>query len=203
MNAGSKDATAIDVKTEKVAGTVDLGGKPEFAVSDEKGHIYVNIENKSEVVDFDADKLKVVHRWPLAPGEEPAGLAIDRAQRRLFATCHNEKMVVLDADNGKVLGSPAIGKGTDAAAFDPDAGLAFSSNGDGTLTVVRDDGKGKFEVAQTVKTQAGARTMTLDPKTHKVFLVTAKPKAGERRVYEPDTFTILVVEPGKAKAGDK
>jgi YVTN family beta-propeller protein len=203
MNAGSKDATAIDVKTEKVVGTVDLGGKPEFAVSDEKGHIYVNIENKSEIVEFDADKLKVLNRWPLAPGEEPAGLAIDVAHRRLFATCHNEKMVVLDADSGKVLGSPAIGKGTDACVFDPEKGLAFSSNGDGTLTIVRDDGKGKFEVAETVKTQAGARTMTLDPKTHRIFLVTAKPKAGERRAFEPDTFTVLVVEPGKAKPGDK
>jgi hypothetical protein len=144
-----------------------------------------------------------LNRWPLAPGEEPTGLAIDVAHRRLFASCHNEKMVVLDADSGKVLGSPAIGKNTDGAGFDPDKGLAFSSNGDGTLTIVRDDGKGKFEAVETVKTQAGARTMAVDPKTHRVFLVTAKPKPGGGRAFEPDTFTVLVVEPGKAKPGDK
>jgi YVTN family beta-propeller protein len=203
MNAGSKDASAIDVKTEKVVGKVDLGGKPEAAVSDEKGHIYVNLEDKSEIVDFDADKLKVLNRWPLKPGEEPAGLAIDRAKRRLFASCHNEKMVVLDADSGKVLGSSAIGKGTDGAGFDPDTGFAFSSNAEGTLTIVRDDGKGNYEVAETVKTQAGAKTMTLDPKSHRVFVATAKPKPGERRVYEPDSFTVLVVAPAKVKKDDK
>jgi YVTN family beta-propeller protein len=203
MNAGSKDASAIDVKTEKVVGSVDLGGKPESAVSDEKGHIYINIENKNEIVEVDADKLKVLNHWPLAPGEEPTGLAIDAKHRRLFASCHNEKMVVLDADSGKVLGTPAIGKNTDGAGFDPENGLAFSSNGDGTLTIIRDDGKGKFEVAETVKTLPGARTMTVDPKTHRVFLVTAKPKPGERRVFEPDSFTVLVVEPGKAKKEEK
>ncbi|HEY1859361.1 MAG TPA: YncE family protein [Gemmataceae bacterium] len=199
MNAGDSTASAIDVKTEKVAGTVDLGGKPEAVVSDEKGHIYVNIENKNEIVDIDADKLKVVHRWPVGPGEEPAGLAIDRAKRRLFATCHNEKMIVLDADSGKVLGTPAIGKGTDACVFDADAGLAFSSNGDGTLTIVKDDGKGKFEVVDNVKTQQGARTMALDPNTHKIYLATAKPKPGERRAFEPDSFVVLVVAPETKK----
>lgn len=203
MNAGSKDATAIDVKTEKVVGTVDLGGKPEGVVSDEKGHIYVNIENKNEIVDVDADKLKVVHHWSVSPGEEPAGLAIDLKKKRLFSTCHNEKMVVVDIENGKVLDTPAIGKGTDAAGFDQESGLAFSSNGDGTLTIVREADKGKFEVVENVKTQAGARTMAVDSKTHRVFLVTAKPKAGERRVYEPDSFTVLVVEPGKAKKEEK
>jgi YVTN family beta-propeller protein len=199
MNAGDNTASAIDVKTEKVAGTVDLGGKPEAVVSDEKGHIFANIENKNEIVDIDADKLKVVHRWSVAPGTEPAGLAIDRAKRRLFTTCHNEKMIVLDADSGKLLGTPTIGKGTDACVFDADAGLAFSSNGgDGTLTIVKDDGNGKFEVVDNVKTQPGARTMALDQKTHKIYLATAKLKPGEgRRAFEPDSFVVLVVAPGK------
>jgi YVTN family beta-propeller protein len=193
FNAGSSDATAIDVKTEKVVGTIKLGGRPEFAVADEKGHVYVNLEDKSEVLALDARELTVKHRWPLAPGKEPTGLSMDRAKRRLFATCHNEMMVVLDADSGRVLATPPIGKGTDASVFDPDAGLAFSSNGDGTLTVVREDGKGKFEVAETVTTEAGARTMALDPKTHNLFLATAKAKPGQRRSYEPGSFVILVV----------
>jgi DNA-binding beta-propeller fold protein YncE len=196
MNAASKDATAIDAATGTVVGTVALGGKPEFAVSDEKGMVYVNIEDKSEVVAFDAKELSVKNRWPVDPGKEPAGLAMDRAKRRLFSTCHNQKMVVLDADSGKVVGTPEIGKGTDAAAFDPDTGLAFSSNRDGTLTVVEEKA-GEYRVAANVKTQPGAKTMTLDPKTHMIYLVTARFKplaAGEKRPgIEPDSFVVLVV----------
>jgi YVTN family beta-propeller protein len=192
FNAGSGDASAIDAEIEKVVGTIKLGGKPEFAVADGKGHAYVNLEDKSEVLALDTRKLTVEQRWPLAPGKEPTGLAIDRARRRLFASCHNEKMVVLDADSGKVLATAPIGKGTDACIFDPDTRLAFSSNGDGTLTVVRED-KGQFEVAETVMTQAGARTMALDTKTHNLFLATARPKPGQRRAYEPGSFVILVV----------
>jgi YVTN family beta-propeller protein len=193
FNAGSQDATAIDVKTDKVAGTIKLGGKPEFAVADGKGHVFVNIEDKSEVLDLDARELTVKHRWPLAPGKEPTGLAMDRAKRRLFASCHNEKMVVMDAETGIVLATPPIGKGTDAAVFDADAGLAFSSNGDGTLTVVRESEPGKFTVVETVTTEAGARTMALDPKTHHLFLATAKAKPGQRRSFEPGSFVILEV----------
>jgi DNA-binding beta-propeller fold protein YncE len=197
MNAGSKDATALDAATGTVVGTVALEGKPEFAVSDEKGMVYVNIEDKSEVVAFDAKELTVKNRWPTAPGKDPAGLAMDRAKRRLFSTCHNEKMVVLDADSGKVLGTPEIGKGTDACVFDPGTGLAFSSNRDGTLTVVEEKPAGEFRVAANVKTQMGARTMALDPKTHTIYLVTARFKplaAGEKRPgIEPDSFVILVV----------
>jgi YVTN family beta-propeller protein len=192
-NAGSGDVTAIDAEMEKVVGTIKLDGRPEFAVADGNGRVYVNLEDKSEVLALDTHKLAVEHRWPLSPGKEPTGLGIDRARRRLFSTCHNEKMVVLDADNGKVLATLPIGKGTDACIFDPDTGLAFSSNGDGTLTVVREDGKGRFEVVENVKTQAGARTMALDPKTHHLFLATARAKPGERRSYEPGTFVILVV----------
>jgi DNA-binding beta-propeller fold protein YncE len=193
FNAGDRSATAIDAATEKVAGTVELGGKPEFAAADGKGMVYVNLEDKNEIAAFDAQALKVKHRFALAPGDEPAGLAIDRGKRRLFASCHNQKMVVLDADSGKVLATPAIGRGTDAAAFDPGTGLAFSSNGDGTLTVVREDDKDGYAVAESVTTQAGARTMALDPQTHRVYLVTAKAKPGQRRSYEPGTFVLLVV----------
>jgi DNA-binding beta-propeller fold protein YncE len=193
FNAGSRDATAIDAAMEKVVGTIPLDGKPEFAVADGKGHIYVNLEDKSEVLELDARELSVLHRWPLEPGKEPAGLAMDRTGRRLFSTCHNEKMVILDADSGHVLATAPIGKGTDACVFDRDTRLAFSSNGDGTLTVVHEVGTGKFEVAETVQTQAGARTMALDPKTHNIFLATAKAKPGQRRSYEPGSFVILVV----------
>jgi YVTN family beta-propeller protein len=193
FNAGSKDATAIDAETKAVAGTVPLGGKPEFAVADEQGQVYVNIEDKNEIVAFDARELKEKNRWKTSPGTEPAGLAMDRKQRRLFSTCHNQKMVVLDAENGNVLATPEIGKGTDACVFDQETGLAFSSNGDGTLTIVQQDASGSYQVAANVATQAGARTMALDTKTHQIYLVTAKAKAGQRRVFEPGTFTILVV----------
>jgi DNA-binding beta-propeller fold protein YncE len=164
-------------------------------VSDEKGQVYVNLVDKHEVVAFDARKLSVTNRWPLGDGKNPMGLAMDRAKRRLFVTCRNEKMLVLDADGGKVLATLAIGKGTDACAFDPGAGLAFSSNGEGTLTVVEEKPTDQFRVVANVKTQAGARTMALDPKTHQVFLATAsfKPGAGGRRALEPDSFVVLVV----------
>lgn len=187
------DMTVIDAHTEKVVGTIKLGGKPEAIVSDEKGRVFVNIETKHEVLAIDAKEMTVLHRWPLAPGEEPTGLAIDTAKRRLFSTCHNGKMIVLDAESGKVLDSPAIGKGTDACSFDAGLGLAFSSNGDGTLTVVHEGKSGHYEVVENAATQAGARTMALDAKTHHLFLATAKPKAGQRRSYEPDSFVILEV----------
>jgi YVTN family beta-propeller protein len=190
FNAGSMDATAIDTRTDKVIGTVKLGGRPEFAVADEKGMMYVNIVSKNEVVAFDAKELKVKARWPLAGGEKPSGMAMDRARRRLFVTCRNQKMVILDADKGKVISTVRIGKGTDACAFDPGTGLAFSSNGDGTLTIVAEKKDG-YHVLANVKTQDRARTMALDPKTHRVFLPAAKFKAGSGTL-EPDTFAILV-----------
>jgi DNA-binding beta-propeller fold protein YncE len=196
MNA-SGSATAIDPEKETVAGTIELGGKPEFAVADEKGQIFVNLEDKSEVLAIDAHKRAVIHRWPLEPGKEPAGLAIDRAQNRLFSTCHNQKMISLDAATGKVLGEAAIGRGTDACAFDLEGSLAFSSNGDGTLTVAHEKTDGSLEVVENAETQSGARTMTIDPKTHRVYLVTAKPKQGQRRSYEPGSFVIVVVGKGE------
>jgi YVTN family beta-propeller protein len=193
MNAGSKDISAIDVETDKVVGTVPLGGKPEFAVSDEAGKVYVNLEDKNQIFVFDARELRELNRWPLGSGKEPAGLSMDRKNRRLFSTCHSENMIVLNADNGEVVATPKIGRGTDACIFDPETALAFSSNGDGTLTVVHEDDPGHFSVVANVPTERGARTMALDSKTHNIYLVTAKPKQGQRRAFEPGSFVVLVV----------
>jgi YVTN family beta-propeller protein len=208
MNGGSNDATAIDVATNKVVGTVALGGKPEFAVAEGRDSIFVNIEDTSEVVSFDPKTLAVKNRWPLAPGEGPSGLAMDAGNRWLFSVCSNEKMVVLDADTGKVETTLPIGKGPDGAACDSKTGLAFSPNGqDGTLTVVKEESvargsslKGKFSVLATVPTLVSARTMALDPKTGNIYLGAAKfvtppagqPTQGRRRQIEPGSFVILV-----------
>jgi hypothetical protein len=194
FNAGSSDATAIAAESGKVLGTVKLGGRPEAGVSDEKGMIYVNIVDKNEIVAFDAKQLMVKNRWPVAPGTGPTGLAIDPAKRRLFCTCKNEKVVILDADSGKVLGSPTIGKGTDACVFDSSVGLAFSSNKDGTLTVIGEDKEGKFRDLANVTTMAGAKTMALDAKTHNIYLATAQFKdQGGKSTPVPNTFTIVIV----------
>lgn len=192
-NGRSHDLSAVDAETEKMVGTVDLGGKPEGIVSDEKGRVFINIEDKSEVLEVDARNLKVLHRWPLSPGKEPTGLAIDLVGHRLFSACHSGHMIVLDSESGAVIASPAIGKGTDAAAYDSETGLAFSSNSDGTLSVVQKDAAGKYEMVESVPTQAGAKTMALDLKTHNILLAAAKPIPGQRRSYEPGSFTILVV----------
>jgi DNA-binding beta-propeller fold protein YncE len=201
FNGRANSSTAIDAATGDVAGTIDLGGRPEFAVSDEAGHIYNNLEDKSEELEIDSRSLKILHRWPLAPCESPSGMAIDREHRRLFVGCHNEMMAVLDADTGHVIATVPIGRGVDANRFDPGTGLAFSSNGDGTLTVVREESPGKFSVVENVPTERGARTMALDLKTHRIFTVTAQfgpmppPKPGERfrrPPILPDTFELLV-----------
>jgi hypothetical protein len=201
FNGRSNNATVIDPVKGSVAGTVDLGGKPEFAVSSGKGTVYVNIEDKNEVAAIDAKTLKVTARWPLSPGEEPSGLAMDTKTNRLFAVCGNKKMIVLDAMTGKVLADLPTGDGTDGAEFDPGTRMAFASNGEGTLTVVHEDSKDKFTVAQVVQTQARARTMTVDTKTHKVYLPTAqfgpapaptKEQPRPRAPMVPNTFEILV-----------
>jgi DNA-binding beta-propeller fold protein YncE len=197
MNAGSQDATAIDAAGNAEAGTVKLGGRPESVVPDGKGMLYVNLVDKSEIAVVDAKKLEVTSRWTLGEGKGPMGLAIDTAKRRLFVTTRNEKMIVLDADGGKVLATLTIGKGTDAAGFDPGTGLAFSSNGDGTLTLVGEK-DGTYYVVDNVKTQQGARTMAVDTKNHTVCLVTARFKKlaeGQkgRPPMEPDSFVVLVV----------
>jgi YVTN family beta-propeller protein len=202
FNGASHDTTAIDAKTGTVVGTIALGGKPEFAVSDEKGHVFVNIEDKNEIIQFDPNKLAIENHWSIAPGEEASGLAIDRKHRRLFAVCSNKLMVVLNADTGKVVTTLPIGAGTDAAGFDPETGLAFSSNGDGTLTVVHEDAPDKFSVVENVPTQVRARTMTLDPKTHQVYTVTAEfgpapPATAQqprpRPPMVPGTFTLIML----------
>ena len=202
FNGRGGSTTAIDGATGNVVGTIKLDGRPEFAVPDGKDHIYNNLEDKSVVVEIDTQALKVTQRWPLAPGESPSGIAMDTEHRRLFSGCHNKMMVVMDADSGKVIATPAIGQGVDANGFDPGTGNAFSSNGDGTLTVVHEDSADKFTVVDNVQTQRGARTMALDEKTHNVFLVTAEfepvPEGmppGERRrpTMKPGTFTLLVV----------
>ncbi|MGC1935097.1 MAG: hypothetical protein WA681_08760 [Candidatus Acidiferrales bacterium] len=174
MNGDSKSSTVIDAKTGKVVGHIDLGGSPEFPVADGQGHVYANIESTSEIVEIDSNTMKITNRWPLAPGESPSGLAIDAKNRRLFSGCHNKLMVVMDADSGKVVASVPIGQGVDATRFDPGTGYAFSSNGDGTLTVIHEDSPDTFSVVENVKTERGARTMALDPTTHEVFLVTAQ-----------------------------
>ena len=137
--------------------TIPLGGKPEFAVTDSRGHIYNNLEDKSELLQIDSRKLTVTERWPLAPGEEPSGLAMDRESRRLFVGCHNQMMAVVDADSGKVLATPAIGRGVNGNAFDPETHLAFISNGDGTLTVVREKSPNQFNPVASVPTQRGTK----------------------------------------------
>ncbi|MDX6559265.1 MAG: hypothetical protein QOF72_2314 [Blastocatellia bacterium] len=202
FNGASKDATAIDAKTGTVAGTIALGGKPEFAVADEKGHIFVNIEDTSEIVQFDSKKLAVENRWKIAPGEEPSGLAIDRKNRRLFSVCSNKLMVVVNANDGKIITTLPIGSGTDAAGFDPETGYAFSSNGDGTLTVAHEDSPDKFTVVENVPTLRRARTMALDTKTHQVYTVTAEfgpapaPTTEQPRPRPPmlpGSFTLLIL----------
>jgi len=173
FNGRTANATAIDAATNKVAGTVDIGGKPEFAVTDGQGTIFVNNEDKSEVVAFDAKTLQVKTRWSIAPGEGPSGLAIDLKNKRLFSVC-DKVMVVSDFVNGKTVATVPIGSGPDAVRYDPGTGLVFSSNGEGTLLVVKQDSADKYTVLETVPTARGARTMELDPETHHIFVVTAE-----------------------------
>jgi DNA-binding beta-propeller fold protein YncE len=198
MNGRSGDVTAIDAATGNVAGTMPTGGKLEFAVADGKGSVFVNVEDKSELIEFDSKALKVLHRWPLAPCESPSGLSMDRANRRLFVGCENKMIAVVDADSGKVIATPAIGDGVDATAFDPGLGYAFASNGEGTLTVVKEDSPNSFSVIDNVPTRKSARTMGLDLKSHTVFLPFADfdpPAPGERRgKMKPGSFALLVVE---------
>ncbi len=203
FNGRSHDSTAIDATNGKVLGTIKLDGKPEFAASDGRGGVFVNIEDKSELTAIDANQLSVKTSWPLAPCESPSGLSMDRKNRRLFVGCDNKMMAVVNADTGKVLATPAIGDGVDATTFDDETGLAFAScGGDGVLTVVQEESPDKFNVVQTVPTQKGARTLALDSKTHNVYVVTAQfgpapaPTADmphPRRSILPDSFVVLVV----------
>jgi DNA-binding beta-propeller fold protein YncE len=199
-NGGSDNATLIDASTGNVKTTIALGGGPEFAVSDGKGHVYINIEDKNEVVDIDMKNFKVLHHWGLKGGEGPTGIAMDILTHRLFIGCANKLMVIVNSDNGKIVGELPIGKGVDAVVFDPEKKVALSSNGEGTLTVVKEINSDKFEVTETVSTLPGARTETIDLQTHDVFLVTAdfgpapeptKEHPHPRPAIIPQTFKLL------------
>ena len=204
FNGRSNDVTAIDAASGKVAGTVALDGKPEFPASDGKGNVYVNIEDKSEIAQLDPQTLKVRKTWSISPCEEPSGLAIDLKARRLFSVCSNNKMAVVDADSGQVVATVAIGNGPDAAAYDAASKLVFSSNGEGTLTVVRQDSPDKYTVLKNAPTERSARTMTLDQKTHKIYLSAAQLGAAPEPTADnphprpkivPDSFHVLVLSP--------
>ncbi len=198
FNGEGRNATVLDAATGDLVGTVALGGAPEFGVADGKGVVYVNIEDKAEVVTIDAKSLSVVRHATLGTQcTEPTGLAIDRERRRLFSVCHSKVMVVTKADDGTIVSTLPIGARVDGAAFDSTAGLAFASNGEGTLTVVRAGAGDHYEVAETVTTTPGARTMTIDPATGTLYLPAAKlgppPAAGGRPSIVPGTFEVLVL----------
>jgi DNA-binding beta-propeller fold protein YncE len=201
FNGDASSSTAIDAATGKVVGTVALGGGPEFAAADGKGHVFVNLEDKSQLVKFDATTLKVEQSWPLAPCESPSGLAIDAEHEILVVGCHNKMMAFLDGNSGHVIGTVPIGQGVDANRFDADTGLAFASCGDGTVTVAHEDSPDKFSVVDTINTQRGARTMELDRSNHNLYLVSADFGATPAATAEhphprpaivPDTVVLLI-----------
>jgi len=202
FNGGSANSTVIDAAAGNIVGSIALNGKPEFAVSDGKGKIYANLEDASALIAIDTNTLQVVSRWPLKPGEEPSGLAMDQEHRRLFSGCANQKLIVVDADNGRIVRTLPIGKNVDAVAFDSKRQLIFSSNGDGTLTVIQEKDPNHYKVVQTVPTQLGARTVALDEASGRLFLPAAEfgpappPTADHphpRGSVKPGTFVILVV----------
>ncbi len=199
MNGSSHDLMAIDPDSLKVVADIPLGGKLESAEAD-PGHIYVNVEDTGEIAVVDSSTWKPTQRWKLADCEEPSGLAIDPNTNRLYDVCGNKKMVVVDSGSGKILATIPTGGGTDGAGFDPGLNLAFASNGEGNLSVVQTAG-GNYKLLENVPTQRSARTMALDPKTHRVFTVAAEltpPPPGQRWPSEkPDTFTLLVYAPAK------
>ena len=204
FNGDAHSATAIDAVSGKRVGDIDLGAGPEFGVSAGDGKLFVNLEDKNAVAELDAAGMRVKRQWSLAPCESPTGLAIDRAHHVLFSGCRNKLMAISDATNGALVTTVPIGQGVDACRFDPGTQLAFASNGDGTLTVIHEDTPGSFTVVANVATKRGARTMELDPKTHRVFTATADfgpaPAATPqqprpRPTVVPGTFTLLVLDP--------
>ena len=204
FNGRSHDATVIDAATDRVVARIALGGKPEAAVADGRGHVFVEIEDRNSLTAIDSAAARVSASWPVAGCDEPAGLAIDAAAHRLFVACHNRAMVVVNADSGVAVATLPIGDGVDAAAFDAQAQLAFSSQGDGTLSIVKAEGGDRYRVQQTAPTMAGARTMALNPRTHEVYLVSAEfgeaPAATAsqprpRRPMKPGSFTLMVLAP--------
>jgi YVTN family beta-propeller protein len=205
FNHTGKSATVINAKTATVVATIPLEGSPEFAVADSAtGHVYCNLEDKSEVAVIDTTKHEVTARWPLSPGEEPTGIALDAAHHRLFVTCHNKMMEMLDSTTGKVLATVPIGAGVDGCAFDDATQVAFASCGEGTATIAKEETPEKLSVVQTLKTERGARTIALDPKTHRIYLPTAQfeptpsPSPGAsptRPKIVPNTLKLLVYGP--------
>ncbi len=205
FNGRSGDVTAINAKDGSVAGTIAIGGKLEFPASDDKGSVFVNVEDKSEIVKLDPQGLKVVAHWPLKGCDEPSGLAIDTGSHRLFSVCDNKTMAVVDYDSGKIVATVPIGEGPDATAYDADKKLIFSSNGEsGTLTIVKQESADKYSVASTLTTEKSARTMALDPTTHVIYLPAAKfgpvPAPTKevqhpRPAVVPGSFHLIVVSP--------
>jgi hypothetical protein len=199
FNGRGRNATVIDAKNDSIVATIALDAKPEFAVTDLAGHVYVNLEDAGSIAVIDAGKHSLQATWKLAGCEEPTGLAIDRAHSRLFSVCSNKVMAVVDTTSGSILAMLPIGGRVDGAAFDTVTQLAFASGGDGTLTIVHEDTPDKFSIAQTVQTRPGARTLTVDEKTHRVYTVTAKyiasAESGGRMKIAPGTFTVMVLEP--------
>jgi DNA-binding beta-propeller fold protein YncE len=199
FNGRSNDSTAINAKTGEPLTTFPVGGKPEFCVADGAGKLYVNLEDKGAIVEIDAAKPAVLRTGSIAPCQEPSGLALDSKDGVLFSVCDNKMMAVTEIKSLKVVATPAIGANPDAAGFDPGAGLAFSSNGEGTLTIVKDAGGGKWQAVDTVQTERGARTMSVDPRTHRIYLLAAEygpPQAGDKKGRPsilPDSFHVLVV----------
>jgi DNA-binding beta-propeller fold protein YncE len=201
FNIRGNNATAIDAKEGKVAGTIDLGGRPQAPASDAKGHVFVNVVDKDIVLRIDSRKLTADERWTLGNCKSPGPMAIDRKNGRLFIGCGNRLMAILDANDGRLITTVPIGQGRDDAAFDPKTRLIFSSNGDGTVTVIRQESADKYSVLETVKTEPGAKNMALDLKTHKIFLPLsdfgpAPPATAEnpspRGSIIPGTFRILI-----------
>jgi YVTN family beta-propeller protein len=207
FNHTGNSVTVINAKAATVSATIPLGGNPEFAAVDETaGRVYCNIEDKSEVAVIDTDKHEVVAHWSLAPGEGPSGIALDAKHHRLFSGCHNKMMVMLDTESGKVVDTVPIGAGVDGCAFDDASQLAFASCGDGTTIIAREVAPGKLTVIQTLKTERGARTMALDPKSHRIYLPSAKfepapsPSPGAspaRPRIVPNTLKLLVYTSGE------
>ena len=184
FNGGGNSVSAIEAASGKVAGTIDLGGGPEFAAADGTGYVFDNLEDQSQVVKINSRDLKIEQRWSTAPCASPSSMAMDRANRRLFLGCRSKVMAVMNADTGQVITTLPIGEHVDATAFDPATKLIFNSNGEGTITVIHQDNPDQYSLVETVKTAPRAKTMALDPKTHRLFLSTA----------ESGQFEILVVE---------
>ncbi len=209
FNHTGNSVTVINAKAATVSVTIQLEGSPEFAAVDEKaGRIYCNIEDKSEVAVIDANKHEVVAHWSLAPGENPSGIALDARHHRLFSGCHNKVMTMLDTESGKVIGTVPIGAGVDGCAFDDSTQFVFASCGDGTITIAKEEAPNKLPVVQVLKTERGARTIALDPRTHRIFLPTAQfapapsPSPGAspaRPSIVPNTLKLLVYAPESVK----